>query len=322
MVIKRKESNIKFEISSFLLQYLQHSKWDIKMRNSVSSLLHKEGKLFNAQSHFTWSEFSYYVFSLSKNNKTDEEKKIACSAAVELLILATDIIDDITDQDFANESSMLSKLTISEALTISNTLLMESFSLIINYSDACNLEKYKSMINNLRTAAFGQWKDLLFVISKHVPSEADYFALIDQKSVPLIRLVFEMSKLTNDTIRENIPRYIGYSGQLKNDARDILLESKSDLIHQKATLPLIKAIEFSQEKDQGWLLKQMNRLNSSENNTDLLNNIRCYITQTGAIDYCFILSKVYMNKATHLLRRSMDYNEEYVEQLIGILEGD
>jgi competence protein ComQ len=211
-------------------------------------------------------------------------------------------------------------LAIPQALTLSNALLMESFDLFLDYLPKDRLPIFHKIIMELKTASIGMWRDLSFTVSEPMPSEADYFALVEKKSVPLIRMIFELNdaRRSSYSLWEKAAKYIGYAGQLENDAKDILRDTKSDLLHKKATLPLIKAIEFSKEKDQGWLLGQIDQLDASQNDKKRLMNIREYIKRTGAIDYCLILSNVYLNKSIQLLR---DSDVQRAETLIKFLEG-
>lgn len=310
----------KKEIRQFLLDYLKNSEWDSETRHLISSLLHGEGKIFHESAPFTWGEFSYYIASVFREDTEFHDEQTACAGIVELLILATDIIDELADGDA--KSPVLSELTPQRTLTLSSMLLMESFYLILKCSAADRLGKLSCVIRNLRTASIGQWRDLSFRITGNAPSESDYFALTEQKSVSLMRLVFEMNAIENEPVWEDITRYIGFSGQLRNDAADILRDTKSDLTNRKATLPLIKAVEFSKQKDGGRLLDQLNLLGTSWDDSLLRQNIRDYIKKTGAIDYCLILSKVYLNRAIKLIKNygEAQHDKSDVKQLIDYLE--
>lgn len=96
--------------------------------------------------------------------------------------------------------------------------------------------------------------------------------------------------------------------------------TKSDLIHKKATLPLIKAIEYSSKKDNGWLIKKLHQLETTDDNSALILEIRNYIRKTGAIDYCFILSKIYMNKALEQIATHFPEKQIQIQRLKRYLE--
>lgn len=285
-------------IKNFLNNYLSNCEISRETILTISSLLHLKGKIFHEKKGFTWAEFYYYVASLFDKQESDTSR-IACSAAIELLVLATDILDDLADED--NHGDILTKLSHPQAVNFSNILLMESFHIIGKYKNPNSLQ---AVIRQLRAAAYGQADDLSFVINQnHIPTEQDYFEHIDRKSVSLTRLAFHLNVPNEELIFWNqVATYIGYSGQISNDARDVFDDTKNDLKDRKATLPIIKAIEASQTKDGGWLFTELTSVNL-RNNHDKLVTIRKYITKTGAIKYCEILAEVYLNKAIQLLKQ-------------------
>jgi competence protein ComQ len=308
------------EIKTFLQHHLStNCMLEKEIIQYIFNMLHSKGKLFNhSETYFSWGEFYAYVSSLNFNEDTCIESVIAHAAAIELLILATDIFDEISDHDQNDE--IISQLSIGEAITIANAIMMEAFRLILHNSKTDVYKKFAIIIHELQDACNGQWRDLHFVISEHVPTEEEYFHLIKQKSSALVKLVCELSNIHNQNIWKAIATDIGIAGQLKNDAKDVLSDYKSDLMNKKATLPIIKAIEYSFEKDNGWLLKKLNQLNRNDHNLVLKQEIRDYIRQTGAIDYCFILSKVYMNKALKQLASYFPEKQVQVNRLKSYLE--
>lgn len=310
--------NGRSHIRRFLRDYLPISGLDPKMHHYTLELLHGKGKICNgAESHFTWGELSFYVCLLMGHEK-NLVNQTGIAAGIELLMLATDIFDDLVDLDRKGDFHRI--LEEPEALTLSNALLIESFHLLINHSGKEPIKELSIVIHYLRSACNGQWRDLSFIAGDTIPTEQHYFQLIEQKSVSFIRLVFSLYQTEKDSILEELATCIGFSGQLKNDSRDILSDTSSDLIHKKATLPLIKAIEYSMEKDQGYLLEKLKKLDANRIDQKLLNEIRVYIKSTGAIDYCLILAKLYINRAKVILNQNFPEKKEFAEKLIKLLD--
>ncbi|MGE7674932.1 polyprenyl synthetase family protein [Lysinibacillus sp. NPDC094403] len=283
-------------------------------------LLYLEGKIFSVtNSYFTWSEFSFYVSSLL-DNKTPHLNRIAQSAAIELLILSTDILDDLIDNDFKRET--LNILTKPQAIMLSNALLMESLNLLLQNTKRNPNEIFSLINENLINANNGQWDDLFFTLDKPGVSEELYFQLIQQKSSSLIKLIFDLNNLYSEKISvlKEISMYIGYAGQIRNDVKDIFSTIKNDLIEKKATLPLIKALEYSQEKDNGFLLQQLQTIEVNKENQVLLNAVKKYITKTGAVDYCLILSKLYINRAKELLLQHYPNSRLHISYIIKLID--
>ncbi|MDN3956086.1 polyprenyl synthetase family protein [Sporolactobacillus laevolacticus] len=309
---------VREKIRQFIRTYLHQCDFDNETLEHISSLLMLKGKIFNDDAVFTWAEFNYYVSSIFDTGFDRDIARIACSAAIEWLILATDILDDLTDQDLNGD--ILTKISQSQAVTLSSVLLMESLHLIDQY----NRHSLPLVINLLRKAARGQVKDLSFTLRpEHIPNEEDYFNLISLKSVSLTRLVFQLNQQEDCLFWDQIATLIGYSGQIRNDINDIFNDTKNDIIENKATLPLIKAMEASQSKDGNWLLNQMRSVHSIKDQGKL-KIIREYVQKSGAIDYCTILSKVYINKAIKMLKGYQHTHEKKtaLSNLINFLGDD
>ncbi|MEL3959183.1 class 1 isoprenoid biosynthesis enzyme [Caldifermentibacillus hisashii] len=318
MAIIRTEESARNYLRQFLHNYLSSSGLNPEMQYFTIKLLHGKGKIYNeAESHFNWGEFSFYIGQLIGYEK-NLAHQIGIAAGVELLVLASDIIDDLADGDYKGDIHKI--LGQSKALILANALLTESVSLLLTYSSVPPGKQLLNVINNLRNACNGQWSDLSFIIGETIPTEEDYFKLIDQKSVSFVRLIFGLYQADQDPILEELATYIGFSGQLQNDVKDILSDESNDLIYKKATLPLIKAIEYSVEKDQGWLLRKIKKLDPDLANQKLLDEIRSYIRSTGAIDYCLVLAKLYNNRAKQILTQNFPFKREYVEIIVNQLD--
>lgn len=293
MVINRQQTIDIKEIQAFLQNHLSNSFYAQDLIHIIFEQLNTPGKIFSYQeNHFSWGLFFVHISSLTCSEDMCRKSVIAIAAAIELLILATDIVDEIVDDD----DDLMKKMTLAEAVTISNALLMEAFDLILEHTPNDSHLAISNVFKHLKTACNGQWQDLKLVIKNDMPSEEDYFQVVQQKSASLIQLVCALAQPKNPQLLSRIATNIGIAGQLKNDANDIFLDSKTDLIRKKATLPVIKAIEFSLEKDNGLLIQKFQQL--TYQNKKLLAEIRNYIRNTGAVDYCIILSQLYMKNAT------------------------
>lgn len=280
------------DIRAFLQNHLTNSDFEKSLTLKIVENLHTKGKIFsNEENAFSWGLFLKHLSALTHDQESQRDSFTAIAGAIELLILATDIVDEITDGDY----NLMETMTLTEAITISNALLIDAFDLILKHTPSNTHTVVANVFHLLKMACNGQWKDLKLVIGSNVPSEHDYFEVIKQKSASLIQLVCVLAHPKQPHLLANAATNIGIAGQLKNDANDIFVDSKTDLIRKKATLPVIKAIEFSLETDNGLLIKKIQNL--KEQDAKLKEEIRNYIRKTGAIDYCLILSKLYMQKA-------------------------
>lgn len=292
MDLKQRQQVQMKDVQKFLENHLSNRAYIQDMLDQIVNLLHMKGKIFSQENDsFSWVQFYLYVSALTVNADTCNRSSTAIAGALELLILATDIVDEIVD----NDNDLLKTMTLAEAITISNVLLMESFQMILENSSSNQYPQLGSTFKHLKSACNGQWEDLKLVVSESIPSEEDYFDIVQLKSASLIQLVCSLAYPANPQRLQRVATNIGIAGQLKNDAYDIFTDTKTDLIYKKATLPVIKALEFSIEEDNGSLLEMFHNLTNE--NAKLKNEIREYILKTGAKDYCLILSKLYIKKA-------------------------
>ncbi|MBE2912991.1 heptaprenyl diphosphate synthase [Anoxybacillus flavithermus] len=301
------------EMQSFMLHYLdEYSLIQKEICERIQFLLHSPGKLFHEHTRFCWGEFYTYIAKF--HNHVQTEMVIPYAVAIEFLILATDLFDDIADEEKNN--NVREHASMGEMITIANTLFVEAIHLIALHTPRNLKREICRMMKELKEACNGQWSDLHFTIDTSVPTEEQYFKLISQKSSSLTRLVCQLGAGSLAYKWYDIATYIGISGQLRNDAKDILCDQKNDLTCKKATLPLIKALEYSLMHDNGWLLNKLN----CPNFTDHISLIRNYIQKTGALDYCFVLSDIYMKRAIKQVEICFPTKQEAIYELKTYLE--
>lgn len=316
MGVKTEKTNRLKQIRTFLTNHLSHSPYAPDLINKIFEHLNTKGKIFsNQENSFSWGLFFVHVSSLTDSEDSCDRSFYAIAAAIELLILATDIVDEIID----NDNDLMKSMTLAEAVIISNTLLMDAFSLIFKHTPKDAHDALSYVFQQLKTACNGEWQDLRLVVNNDIPSEEDYFRVIRQKSASLIQLVCALAHPKQPQLLSQVAEKIGIAGQLKNDANDIFLDSKTDLIRKKATLPVIKAIEFSLETDNGLLLKKFHEL--TEQNVKVKKEIRNYIRNTGAVDYCIILSNLYIKQALDELYKIFPNKQTELQILKDYLDG-
>lgn len=308
---------IKSSITTYITKFIKESNFNKEMQVAVLKLLQSNGKLLHEETVFSWGEFSFLVFSLFDDNEYIENK-LASAAAIELLILSTDLIDDLVDEDISAEC--LTIVSEKEALMLANALLIESIRLLVKYSIKEPNDAYFRVNQLLLHANNGQWKDMSFTVDGQLKLEEEYFKLIEKKSCSLIQLIFDLFNMSGDFPINEIPKYIGYSWQIKNDVRNIISNEKSDILFKKATLPIIKALEYSFETDKGQLVKMFEGLHSNTENLYLITKIEDYIKKSGAIDYCCILEKIYIQKSKKMIKGYFLGKDTLIEQLFVFLD--
>ncbi len=245
-------------------------------------------------------------------NGIENEEIYLVAAAVEMLILSFDMLDDFEDGDFkdkpwANDSNL--------ALNSTTALLFLSASVIRN-SGFKNKDKGISILLNYALQSInGQHKDLLNICR----NEADYIDMTIQKSGSLVALSCLVGSVlaTEDypIEVETYSRYIGFIGQINNDLADIKTwNEKNDLINKKFSLPIIYLLNYKDEELNFIHDYYNNKVEKSEiiKNQELISK---KFFKTGAITYTEVIKKVYQNKTIDALKR-LNIDQDYIDFLL------
>lgn len=230
------------------------------------------------------------------------------AAAIELLTLSFDIIDDLQDNDTEyiwNKTPALS-LNVSISMIIIATKIIRDSS--FNHKDLAVqiFDKYTLL------SLSGQQKDLLNCCR----DEDSYLNMIEQKSGSLMTLSCLIGTVlaigrTCTYVRE-YSKYIGIVQQIKNDIQDLeQWNRKNDLLNKKYSLPII------------FLLSTKN--NVSENILNYYNNdslldiysIKKELVNSGAIRYAIAIKNVFKNKALLEIQNTTmsTQSKEYLKKL-------
>lgn len=234
------------------------------------------------------------------------------AAAIELLVLASNILDDVQDDD--TESKPWSKEP-ALALNILVTLLFLSIQVVKN----CNF-KYKEKAISLILeygvkSLHGQYKDILNICCE----EKDYLEMVQEKSGTLVALSCLVGTVlaTGNKIKEveTYAIHIGVLGQIENDLADIQNWSeKNDILNKKISLPIIfllnhpdKSIDFLRDYYSG-------KIGPSE---IILKKefITRKIDKFGARTYAKVIKEIYRNKIITVLEK-MEVNKSSLLELI------
>ncbi|MFD0960880.1 polyprenyl synthetase family protein [Paenibacillus chungangensis] len=166
------------------------------------------------------------------------------AAAVELFILASDMLDDLQDGDAPFKPWMQAPQPIaihvaSSIITLSQQALMDS---VTNRSDSEAL--VRMMNSQLLQAANGQMLDLM----NEIHTEEAYLDMVRMKSASLFVFACMAGVMVagypwHDTVAEYAAE-LGISAQIKNDVRDILKwDEKNDFLQRKRNLLLLYMME-------------------------------------------------------------------------------
>ena len=215
-------------------------------------------------------------------------------AAIELLILSFDIIDDLQDNDtdyIWTKAPKFSLNVVLAMLTIASKVLRQSS---FEHRELAFkiIEQYTLLSIN------GQQLDLLNICQ----DESSYLKMITQKSGSLTAMSclvgFILAQGKTSAEVEEYATALGVIQQIKNDIKDLKeWNLKNDLLNKKYSLPIIYT--FSLQNDISKKLKGYYKKNEP---LGILNNdLMEIIKSNGAIPYALAIKNLYKYSALKLI---------------------
>lgn len=175
--------------------------------------------------------------------KSDEIEKAV--AAVEMLLLALDIYDDLQDQD--NEGVPWSQVNPAEALNVAIGLQALSIAILddSHFTTTTKLRAIRFMNQAIIRAVNGQHTDLL----NYVNEEEDCLHMIRNKSGTLAACAClvgtTLATVQHSDLVAQYGQGIGIIGQIRNDMNGIVQwDARNDLLNRKRTLPILYLLDY------------------------------------------------------------------------------
>lgn len=231
------------------------------------------------------------------------------AATTELIILASDIVDDLQDQDHLNKPWMMDPpaYTLNAVVAMLVTFFAQLSQLLEGNNQAALHEASRILLRSLN----GQQKDL----SNSTQTVDEYLEMVQEKSGSLMRLACYLGYATLDCSEETINRLndladcTGLIHQIENDMRDTLaFDVKSDLVLKKKNLPLLYLSLTESESVIDELLS-MDRADAIK-----------LINDSGCVEYCKIVQSLCLTKAQEIyeeLQAESPWKEEFWEMMLG-----
>lgn len=258
---------------------------------------------------FSFGKLCFLHYEAFSDGINEDIYKVA--AAIELLILSFDIIDDLQDKDsdyIWNNTPELS-LNVALAMLIMASKAINETSFEHKSAAIRLLEKYALM------SISGQQLDLLNICR----DEESYVQMITQKSGSLTAMgcligeVLAKGEVTKEV--EEYGKYIGIIQQIKNDIQSLKVWGpKNDLLNKRYSLPII------------YLLSKKNDVSNSvasyynDDIVTVLDNkaTENELTNGGAIRYAITIKNIYKFKALNYLENVAinKLGREYLEKLL------
>lgn len=229
------------------------------------------------------------------------EHAVEVAAAVELAILASDILDDLQDGDAPGKP--WTTMPVNQALHVASTLLTIS-PLAIGESvpdQETGAKLSKLLGKQLLQSAQGQMRDLI----NDIEDESTYLNMVGQKSTPLFVMacmagVLAAGQPWNNAV-EAYAHELGMAAQIRNDVRDLLnWNEKSDFLQRKRTLPIIWLLTESKEPHE-WIAHFLDGRLTVDEIRDKEKEFREACQSTGALLYASVMGRMYYNRFCTML---------------------
>lgn len=303
-MIANKSFNIKESMHAIVIEQITQS----ELKDQLFQFIN-----YQFEKGFPFGELLILHYDMFKKCENDEVYNVA--AAIELLILSFDILDDFEDNDIKGQPwSVNSDLALN-----GTTALLFLCAKVISETTFENKDRAIALLLQYSLQSInGQHLDLLNICY----DENGYINMTIEKSGSLCALACLIgATLATENIPDEIVHYakmIGVIGQINNDLMDIQeWNDKNDLLNKKYTLPIIYLLNC--EDDELRLVHDYynNKIDTAEivKHQKLINQ---KFLETGAITYTEIMKKIYHNKALAEIQK-LNIEQRYYDLLINYI---
>ncbi|MDQ0216374.1 competence protein ComQ [Oikeobacillus pervagus] len=283
---------------------------DLKF-NVMNYVNHKFDQIINF-SQFT--KIHYDIFRDSYN----KEEEINLLTIVELIILASDIMDDIQDGDAGDNP--WADVDLGQNLNIIVGMLF----LCLKHLDEMNIPDFmkEKIRSEIHLATLGSINGQHIDLSNNISSESEYLSMVSLKSGSLVQLACLLGAGCVDENTERIiktySRQIGIIAQIRNDVNDMVNGFiKSDIINKKKTLPILYYLKL--QKPQFQIVKEYYLGNQpySELTREEISDLHNTLIYGGAVEYCKVMEQLYLHKYKECIH-SLNIGSSDKEKLLHI----
>jgi competence protein ComQ len=278
-------------------QYVSEQKLNALLQSYIA---HK------AQGRGVWSNLTITIHHMLGGSSPHIHR---LAAITELIILASDIVDDLQDQDLLDKPWMADPPA--DTLNAVVTMIMIFFGQLSQLVDANQQATVNEVSRILVRSLSGQQKD----ISNSVQNVDEYLLMVQEKSGSLIRLAFYMGYADLECSEETITQLndladcAGLIHQITNDKNDfMMLNVKSDFALKKRNLPYLYLMLTENES----VIDDIMRLDSA----DALK----YIQDSGCVEYCDVVKTLCLDEAKDIymeLQGLSPWKEQFKVLLLG-----
>lgn len=272
------------------------------LKEAVLTLIEEQAK----RSDFLFGRLASVHYQMFSENIKEAEQ---IATAVELMMLAGDLLDDLVDQDGLETSWSNAPLAIFLHIVIGLLLLGQKAIADLPIDDHKKVKAQSYILSRLFQSLNGQHMDL----THDIQTEAEYLEVMKKKSGSLVAMAcFVGTALAgaerNTVIIEKYANDIGIAAQIDNDIDALYRwDEKNDIKAKKKSLPILYMLASKRDN----LLKQYfsNHIDYSELYAQKEKVIQ-QMEQEGAFYYAKAMSRIYKEKALQEIEK-MDVDDRH-----------
>ncbi|SDS66048.1 competence protein ComQ [Paenibacillaceae bacterium GAS479] len=249
----------------------------------------------------------------------EDERIYRAAAAVELMVLSLDMIDDVQDKD--NKSVVWNGYAPEITLNLALGMLMIAQRLLLEGGFESERARQAARLLSMQvlTAVHGQTLDLL----NEIPDEEAYLDMVSQKSAALLVCACMIgTMLATGEWMEQVRGYaeqLGIAAQIKNDIRDLAnWDNKNDFLNRKRTLPTLFLLQAVTDEDR-WVLDYFEGRLTMEDVLNRREELEVIMEKTGTMLYSSVRMRTHYYRFLDLLGE-LNLDAGWQEEMLALAE--
>lgn len=268
-------------------------------KETLENYLNKQYILYS-KSSFQFGK--YYKFLYQLIHETDNTISAKTISDLNKFFVCANLLDDIMDRD-NDELKYIVNLNREFSIYFKN--------LLSSIKKQLSKRQFSFFIDNISKSLIYQHIENKERICSQV-TEGEYFFVYVKRSTFLLQAVVPIADEHITKSLYTSTKYLAYFGQIKNDIKNIRQPISSDLLDNRPTLPLIKAIECGNQENNSEIISIILSINKENYNQMDHEKVNQFISENNILQYCAQKALYFFNKAKEHLLFHFPHKENYI----------